>query len=109
MENFFLGSAIFLCAIMTLSIYRAVVGPTILDRLIGVNAIGSKTTPLLIIIGLLFGTVTKVNNKEVVVGGVDMFIDIALAYALLNFIAVIAASRYFQKRKGLHDEKATKK
>ena len=35
---------------------------------------------------------------------VDMFVDIALAYAMLNFIAVLAASRYFQKRKGLYDE-----
>jgi multicomponent Na+:H+ antiporter subunit F len=34
----------------------------------------------------------------------DMFVDIALAYAMLNFIAVLAASRYFQKRKGLYDE-----
>jgi multicomponent Na+:H+ antiporter subunit F len=30
-----------------------------------------------------------------------MFVDISLAYALLNFIAVLAASRYFHKRKGL--------
>ncbi|MFW5635929.1 MAG: monovalent cation/H+ antiporter complex subunit F, partial [Thermodesulfobacteriota bacterium] len=35
---------------------------------------------------------------------VDMFVDIALAYASLNFIAVLAAARYFQKRKGLYDE-----
>jgi multicomponent Na+:H+ antiporter subunit F len=34
---------------------------------------------------------------------VDMFVDIALAYALLNFIAVLAASRYFQKRRGLSE------
>jgi multicomponent Na+:H+ antiporter subunit F len=33
-----------------------------------------------------------------------MFVDIALAYATLNFIAVLAASRYFQKKKGLYDE-----
>ena len=33
-----------------------------------------------------------------------MFLDIALAYALLNFVAVLAASRYFQKRKGLYEE-----
>ena len=76
---------------MSLSLYRAVVGPTILDRLIGVNAIGSKTTVLLIIIGLLF-------DKA------DMFIDIALAYALLNFIAVLASARYFHKKKGLHTD-----
>jgi len=38
---------------------------------------------------------------------VDMFVDIALAYAMLNFIAVLVASRYFQKQKGLYDEGQT--
>lgn len=88
MDPFFLYSGLALCAIMALSLYRAVVGPTVVDRLIGVNAIGSKTTVLLIIIGILFHRV-------------EMFVDIALAYALLNFIAVLAASRYFHKRRGL--------
>jgi multicomponent Na+:H+ antiporter subunit F len=73
---------------MLLSIYRAVFGPGVLDRLVGVNAIGSKTVVLLVLIGLIYQRV-------------DMFVDIALAYAMLNFIAVLAASRYFQKRKGL--------
>ncbi|MCP4110619.1 MAG: pH regulation protein F [Desulfobacteraceae bacterium] len=91
MDNVFLYSGIFLTLIMLLPLYRAVFGPTVLDRLIGVNAVGSKTTALLIIIGLLYHRV-------------DMFVDIALAYAMLNFIAVLAASRYFQKRKGLYDE-----
>jgi len=91
MDNFFLYTGIYLCLVMLLSLYRAVAGPTILDRLIGVNAIGSKTTVLLILIGLFYHRV-------------DMFVDIALAYAMLNFITVLAASRYFQKRKGLYDE-----
>jgi multicomponent Na+:H+ antiporter subunit F len=91
MENLFLFAALYLCLIMLLSLYRAVAGPTVLDRLIGVNAIGSKTAALLILIGLVYRRV-------------DMFVDIALAYAMLNFIAVLAASRYFQKRKGLYDE-----
>ena len=91
MEHLFLYSGLYLSLLMFLSVYRAVVGPTILDRLIGVNAIGSKTTSLLIIIGLLYHRV-------------EMCVDIALAYAMLNFIAVLAASRYFQKRKGLYDE-----
>ena len=76
---------------MLMSLYRAAFGPTVLDRLVRVNAIGGKTVALLILIGLIHGRV-------------DMFVDIALAYALLNFIAVLAASRYFQKRKGLYDE-----
>jgi len=91
MRDVFLYSGIFLGLLMLLSLYRAVIGPTVLDRLVGVNAIGSKTTTLLILIGLIYHRV-------------DMFVDIALAYAMLNFIAVLAASRYFQKQKGLNDE-----
>jgi len=91
MDILFLSCGLCLSLIMMLSLYRAVAGPTVLDRLIGVNAIGSKTVALLILIGLVYHRV-------------DMFVDIALAYAMLNFIAVLAASRYFQKRKGLYDE-----
>jgi len=91
MQTAFIYVGIFFCLIMLLPLYRAVFGPTILDRLIGVNAIGSKTTALLILIGLIYQRV-------------DMFVDIALAYATLNFIAVLATSRYFQKRKGLYKD-----
>ncbi len=91
MDNVFLYSGLYLAFLMLLSLYRAVFGPTVVDRMIGVNAIGSKTSVLLVLIGLIYHRV-------------DMFVDIALAYAMLNFIAVLAASRYFQKRKGLYDE-----
>ena len=88
MEQAFKYSGIYLSLLILISLYRAVSGPTVLDRLIGVNAIGSKTITLLILIGLIYRRV-------------DMFVDIALAYAMLNFIAVLAAARYFQKRKEL--------
>lgn len=91
MSVFFLTIALGLCFLMLFSLYRALFGPTVLDRLIGVNAIGSKTVILLLLIGVLYGRV-------------DMFVDIALAYAFLNFVAVLAASRYFHKRKGLYEE-----
>ena len=91
MDMFLLFTAIFLCLLMLVSLYRAVAGPTVLDRLIGSNAIGTKTVVLLLVIGFLYGRV-------------EMFVDIALAYAFLNFIAVLAASRYFNKRKGLYEE-----
>lgn len=91
MDRIFLYSGIFIALLMVLSLYRAVSGPTVMDRLLGVNAIGSKTTSLLLLIGFIYHRI-------------DMFVDIALAYALLNFIAVLAASRYFHKRKGLYDE-----
>jgi len=96
MDTFFLYSGIYLGVLMLLPLYRAVAGPTILDRIIGANAIGSKTTVLLIMVGLIYQRV-------------DMFVDIALAYAMLNFIAVLAVSSYFHKRKGLYDEAPTEK
>ncbi|MBU8850276.1 MAG: pH regulation protein F [Desulfobacterales bacterium] len=95
MNNIFLYTGIFLGLLMLLPTYRSLIGPTVLDRLVGVNAIGSKTIVMLILIGLIYKRV-------------DMFVDIALAYAMLNFIAVLAASRYFQKQKGLYDENKEK-
>jgi multicomponent Na+:H+ antiporter subunit F len=77
--------------LMLITLYRAIFGPTVLDRLMGVNAIGSKTVVLLVLIGLVYDRM-------------DMFLDIALAYALLNFLAVLASARFFQKRRGLYDE-----
>ena len=91
MTTFFLVIGLTLCALMLITLYRAVFGPTVLDRLIGANGIGSKTVVLLLITGYLYDRV-------------EMFVDIALAYALLNFIAVLAASRYFYKKKGLSEE-----
>ena len=69
MHDVFLYASVFLCGVMALSLYRAVFGPTVLDRLIGVNAIGSKTTALLILIGLIYDRV-------------DMFVDIAQATSI---------------------------
>ncbi len=91
MNSIFIFVGLWLCILMLLSLFRAILGPTVVDRLIGVNAIGSKTVVLLMIIGLIYRRV-------------DMFVDIALAYAMLNFIAVLGASRYFQKKKGLYEE-----
>lgn len=96
METVFLYTGIYLCLLMTLPLYRAVFGPTVPDRMLGVNAIGSKTTVLLILIGAIYQRI-------------DMFVDIALAYATLNFIAVLATSRYYQKTKGLYDSKTPPK
>ena len=85
MDYMILPAAVFIVLLMLLSLGRAVIGPTPLDRLMGVNAIGSKTMVLIIFIGVIFDRV-------------EMFVDIALAYGMLNFIAVLAASRFMHKR-----------
>lgn len=91
MEQFFVTIGVAILLLMFLTLYRAVVGPTPLDRILGVNIIGTKTTVLIIIIGVLYKRV-------------DMFVDIALTYALLNFIASLAAARFFQRHKKVHLE-----
>jgi multicomponent Na+:H+ antiporter subunit F len=86
MEKFFLFSAIGLTIIISIPFYRVIKGPTVFDRLLGVGAIGTKTTVIICFIGLLFNRL-------------DMFIDIALVYAILNFISVIMISKYFETPK----------
>ena len=86
MHDFFIAIGVALLLIMLLPLYRLVNGPKTFDRIMGVNVIGTKTTVLLVIIGTIYHRV-------------EMFVDIALAYAMLNFIATIAASRFFLHRR----------
>lgn len=86
LENIVLYTSIGLIFLMLLSMYRLIAGPTVLDRILGGNIIGTKTTTLLLLIGILLGDL-------------DMFVDIAIAYALLNFIATLGATKYFLRKK----------
>lgn len=96
MHSFFLAVAIALVILMILSLLRAVIGPTILDRILGGNVIGTKTTVLLLMIGLLYDDL-------------GMFVDIAIAYALLNFIATLGATKFFLRRLGVFLEQQEQK
>lgn len=89
MDSFFIAIGVALCLLMLLTLHRTIHGPTAIDRIMGVNVIGTKTTILLVVIGTIYHRV-------------DMFVDIALAYALLNFLVTIAASRYFHQHKNLN-------
>ena len=87
-DPFFIIIGVILLLLMLMPLRRAIWGPTAIDRILGVNVIGTKTTVLIVIIGTLYERV-------------EMFVDIALTYALLNFIASLAASRFFQRHKEL--------
>lgn len=65
-----------------LVLYRAVKGPTVYDRVLAVNAIGTKTVVLIALTGFIY------NRPH--------FLDIALVYALINFIATIAILKYLE-------------
>jgi len=83
-EQFATGAGIVLLVLMIPAMLRIVRGPTALDRIVAVNVIGTKTAVLLVVIGVVF--------KQV-----GMFVDFALAYALLNFTGSIAAARYLHR------------
>lgn len=85
MENFYLGASIFLCLLVLLCLYRVVYGPTIIDRIVGVGAIGTKTLVVLVLMGFIYGRI-------------EMFLDIIMVYAILNFIGTLAAAKYFEGR-----------
>ena len=86
MDTVFLLAAIGLLICTALALIRVVGGPTVLDRIVGVNVVGAQTTVLLILIGYLFGNIS-------------MFVDIAIAYAMLNFILAIGVTKFFLRRK----------
>jgi multicomponent Na+:H+ antiporter subunit F len=65
---------------MTLALIRALLGPTLFDRILAVNTIATKTTLLIAVIGFL------TDRPD--------FLDIALLYALLNFVGTIAVLRF---------------
>lgn len=84
-----------LLVLMCVALVRVIKGPTAIDRLVAVNVIGTKSVIVLIFMGLIFDRL-------------DMFVDIALGYGLLNFITSIAASKFYQKFKTLHPEEQWK-
>ena len=84
MEPFFKITGILMMLLMVPVFYRMASGPTAIDRIVATNIIGTKTAVLLVVIGTVF------DQPE-------MFVDFALAYALLNFIGSLAAARYFSK------------
>jgi multicomponent Na+:H+ antiporter subunit F len=81
-ERFFIGASVALCVIIFLSLYRAVFGPTVFDRVVGAGFVGTKTAVLLVLIGFIYGRL-------------DMFVDLALVYSILTFIGTLIISKYF--------------
>ena len=79
----FSTSAIVIVLAAVLVLYRAIKGPMVYDRVLAVNLIGTKTVVLLVLIGFIY-------NRP-------YFLDIALVYALINFIATIAFLKYLEK------------
>ena len=69
---------------MVLALVRALLGPSVYDRVLAVNVFGTKTVLLLSVIAFLYGR--------------PDFLDLALAYALINMVGILAVLEFFQNR-----------
>ncbi len=88
LDNILLVLSLVLVLALLLPFYRVLKGPTVFDRMLGVGMIGTKTVMLICLAGFLYQR------------RIDMFIDIALAYALLNFIGAIVVAKYVDRTRG---------
>ncbi len=68
---------------MFLALVRALRGPTLYDRILAVNLFGTKTV-------LIIAVLSYLDGRD--------WLDIALVYALINFLAVIAVLKLMQNR-----------
>ena len=78
----FATTSIAILVVMAMALARAVMGPSVYDRILAVNTFGTLTVALIAVFGFLMGR--------------PEFLDIALAYALINFIGTIAMLKYFK-------------
>jgi len=67
---------------MLLTLVRALLGPSIFDRILAVNSFGTKTVLLIAVFGFLTGR--------------PDFVDIALVYSLINYIGTVAVLKFFE-------------
>lgn len=75
-------SALAILAAMGLVILRSIKGPTVQDRILAANAFGTNTVAFILLLAFMVDDM--------------MFLDIALVYALINFITTVALLKYFR-------------
>ena len=84
MNDFFLIIGVGMCVLVLLCLYRVTFGPGVLNRAAGISAIGTKTLIILLLMGVIYERV-------------EMFIDISMVYALLNFIGCLVLAKYLER------------
>lgn len=85
----FYATSLAILVTMTLALIRAMLGPTIFDRVLALNMFGTKTVLLICVVGFLAG---PSNLPDLAL--VKNFLDLALLYSLMNFIGMVALLRF---------------
>jgi len=74
-----------LSVLILVYMFRVFRGPTVYDRILGLNGISTKAIILLTILGSL-------NER------LEMFVDIALGYAVLNIVGGLSVAKYLEQK-----------
>lgn len=82
----FAAAVLAMLATMALAMVRALAGPTVFDRIAALNMVGTKVTLLIVAAGFL------IDRTD--------YLDIALTYALINFIGTIAVLKFYRVEAG---------
>jgi multicomponent Na+:H+ antiporter subunit F len=82
-DYIYAAAAVGILAVLGLSLVRGFLGPTVFDRVLAVNMFGTKTVLLIAVYGFL------TDRPE--------FLDIAITYALINFIGVIVVLKFVER------------
>jgi multicomponent Na+:H+ antiporter subunit F len=90
----YVAASIAILVTMGLALTRALLGPSVYDRVLAVNMFGTKTVLLLAVIAFYYERAD--------------FLDLALAYALINFIGVLAVLGFFQTSRLRKEQAAAK-
>jgi len=85
MTTFFLFVMVVLILLIGVYLYRVLQGPTIFDRVLGLNGISTKAIILLVVIGIVYDRV-------------EMFVDISTGYALLNLVGALAVAKFLEQK-----------
>jgi multicomponent Na+:H+ antiporter subunit F len=83
LEQILTATAIILTAAAFLCLYRAASGPTASDRVVSINVIGTKTVVIIALVSMIFHQ--------------EFFLDVALVYALISFVATVGVAKYMEK------------
>jgi multicomponent Na+:H+ antiporter subunit F len=87
MNAFFQFVLVTITLLIAVYLYRVLRGPTVFDRVLGLNGISTKAIILLVVMGTVYERV-------------DMFVDISTGYALLNLVGSLAIAKYLEERGG---------
>lgn len=85
MSYVFIVASLLVIGLSVPYLYRVIVGPSVFDRVIALNAIGTKVPVLLVFAGVIYDRV-------------DMFVDLALALFLLNLFMTLLVAKFVREQ-----------